>query len=379
MGAHEAPHWLLTAFVRCVTALGATAPRDEIEEIGRALMCRWCTDDRHHHDVTHLVAVLERVDELAQETHNPEVVRMAAWYHGAVFEARTVTGMRVMGENMPASAVLARDQLRGLGVPERVAQRVHDLVASLARHDADTTDVDAMVLSDADLGGTLAVDPRRYKAYRTHVREEYSHVTARDYVEARIAVINELLARRAIFTSPLAVPWEQPARQNLSAELVRLQAELATLPPRGDDESTTAMPPEETPPSPQASRFGRASAGMVVPAVTHHQAATIKDAHGRSVPAMVPITRPAAALPEAEESAELVGVPFEDQERHPKNGEPAIVSAMERDPQSFRDVPRRPVPPRASSAPSAPSPARVSPEDDDDPESTGPLFRPLTR
>ncbi|MGM0386016.1 MAG: hypothetical protein ACQERF_08570 [Actinomycetota bacterium] len=391
MGAHDAPQWLLSAFIRTVTALGATAPREQIEVTGRALMGRWCTDDRHHHDVTHLVAVLERVDSLAQETHNPDVVRIAAWYHGAVFDTRHFKGMRIAGENKPASAVLARNQLLELGVPDKTAQRVHDLILNLTRHDADHSDVDAMALCDADLG-TLAVDPQRYKAYRKRVREEFAHIPARDYVEARIAIVSHLLARRNIFTSPLASAWEEPARQNLSAELVRLKAELTDLPPREecDDAPSAASAPKPEAAGhtgqAQASRFGRehteAATITVVPAIDHHQAATVEDHDGRSVPAMVPVSSQSVTTPDDDE-AEVLGVPFEDREKSPKKVEDLeITSAMERVPQSFRDVPRRTAPssdPTPASAPSAHSPATAhqpSTEPVDDDESTGTLFRP---
>jgi predicted metal-dependent HD superfamily phosphohydrolase len=413
MGAKEAPHWLLSAFVRSVMALGATAPREQIEEAGRQLLDRWSTEDRHHHGVAHLVAVLERVDSLAQETHNPEVVRVAAWYHGAVFDTRLDERFRVAGENKPASAALARAQLLELGVPEPVAARVHELILNLRRHDADPGDVDCMALCDADLG-TLSVDPQRYKAYRRRVREEFAHIPVRDYLEARIAIVSHLLARRSIFTSPLASPWEESARQNLSAELVKLKAELATLPPR--EESEEHAPADEggqpsLPPRGPSSRFGRAPADTatipVVPAVEHHQAATLKGDDGRPVPAMVPVTPPSVATPGEDDEAEVVGVPFEDRKRTTRKAEDLeITSAMERVPQSFRDVPRRPRPPAdqaapadqkppggqtpasassasapSASAPSAPSPAaaRSSTEGADDAESTGTLFRPPDR
>ena len=399
MGAHDAPQWLLSAFIRTVTALGATAPREQVEATGRALMGRWCTDDRHHHDVTHLVAVLERVDSLAQETHNPDVVRIAAWYHGAVFDTRQYRGIRIAGENKPASAVLARDQLRELGVPEQTAQRVHDLILNLTRHDADHSDVDAMALCDADLG-TLAVDPRRYKSYGKHVREEFAHIPARDYVEARIAIVSHLLARRTIFTSPLASAWAEPARQNLTAELVRLRAELAELPPREVDDDAPSAPsapePEPVPSTGQApaSRFGREPTGTipVVSAVTHHQPATLEDSDGRPVPSMVPVTPPSTSTPELpdedDDTAEVVGVPFEDRKRESHPSELEITSAMERVPQSFRDVPRKaatastsaPSGSSAHSAPSAASPGVAPSTDrDDDKESTGTLFRPVDR
>lgn len=218
-----APQWLLASFVRSVTAVGATAGRERIEEVGRDLLERWQTPDRHFHNVRHLMDVLTHVDELSPETHAPHAVRLAAWYHGAVFSAaRQQAYRRRAGEDKAASAALAREQLAALGVATSVTHRVGGLVAAIARHDADGADRDALALSDADLG-MLAAEPQRYAAYRRAVREEYAHVPTRDYLDSRIEVLERLLARRRIFASPMTAGWEEPARQNLAAELSLLR------------------------------------------------------------------------------------------------------------------------------------------------------------
>ena len=61
------------------------------------------------------------------------------------------------------------------------------------------------------------------------MRAEYSHLPVEDYVRARVRILHKLLARPSLFVSPLAQPWEEPARQNVSAELQRLEKELAKL------------------------------------------------------------------------------------------------------------------------------------------------------
>lgn len=233
MGVTDAPGWLIPAFVRSALAAGATAPREQIEATAERLLDRWQEPDRRFHTVRHLVDVLARVDEIAQECHRPDVVRLAAWYHGAVFSAVVGADRRSRGEDKAASAELAREELTALGVPEPVTQRVHDLVLSLRKHDATPEHPDALALRDAELG-TLAAEPQRYTDYRRAVRAEYAHIPVRDYVAARITVISRLLERPALFASPLATRWEGPARQNLSAELDRLRAELAAMGPDAD-------------------------------------------------------------------------------------------------------------------------------------------------
>ncbi len=229
MGVHDAPAWLLPAFARNVTEAGGTAPVEDVRRTAEDLLERWTRPDRHFHNLKHLVDVLARVDELDEETHHPELVRLAAWYHGAVFDSdeRTVYANRG-GEDEAASAVLAREQLTGLGVPDAHAQRVADLVSALVRHVPDRHDIDCAVLCDADLA-MLATEPQRYKAYLRDVRSEYSHLPLEDYLRARIRILRKLLARPSLFISPRAQPWEEPARQNVSAELQRLEKEVARI------------------------------------------------------------------------------------------------------------------------------------------------------
>lgn len=229
MGVYDAPQWLLSAFIRSTQGAGATAPVEQIRDVGADLVERWTLPGRAYHNLRHLTDVLARVDELAEETHEPDLVRLAAWYHGAVFDAaHPATYANRGGEDEVASARLAREQLTELGLPAPSVDRVHQLVIALVRHSADPTDFDCAVLCDADLA-MLAAEPQRYKAYLHDVREEYADVPMPDYIRARQRIIRKLIARPSLFVSPLGAAWEEPARQNLAAELHKLDKVIAEL------------------------------------------------------------------------------------------------------------------------------------------------------
>lgn len=229
MGVYDAPQWLLSAFVRSATGAGATAPVEQIREVGGDLIDRWTRPGRSYHNLRHLTDVLARVDELAEETHEPDLVRLAAWFHGAVFDAAQVAAYANRGgEDEVASARLAREQLTHLGVPAPRVERVHHMVIALVRHAADPSDFDCAVLCDADLA-MLAAEPQRYKSYLHDVREEYADIPMSDYLRARVRIVRKLLARPSLFVSPLGTAWEEPARQNLGAELHKLEKVLAEL------------------------------------------------------------------------------------------------------------------------------------------------------
>ena len=227
MGVIDAPQWLLPAFTRSVRAIGATQPPEAIGSAGELLIERWSTPDRRFHNLRHLIDMLARVDELAEESHNPDIMRVACWYHGCVFSSDVEEVIRGNGgEDETASAAFAEADLRHLGVPMETIKRVCCLIVNLKRHMLDEHDIDAQALIDADLG-TLAVDPQTYAEYVRLLREEYSHIPVEEYLRGRLTIVSRLLDREHLFHSPLGERWEHPARENLAAEQRRLNEKLA--------------------------------------------------------------------------------------------------------------------------------------------------------
>lgn len=240
MGVLDAPQWLLPAYVRSVKAVGATAGAEQIQEAGERLVSMWLSPDRRFHNLKHAIDMLARVDELADESHNPDVMRLAVWYHGCVFSSATEeTYKRNGGEDEVASAAYAAQDLHALGVPDKVTDRICALILNLKRHNLAREDIDALALNDADLGA-LAVGPQQYRRYRELVREEYAHIPAEHYLQARLTIVSKLLARETLFSSPLGARWELAARQNLEAEKRLLEEGLAKLAAKEGQTTCTA-------------------------------------------------------------------------------------------------------------------------------------------
>lgn len=230
-GSVDAPQWLMSSWIRSCQAAGATASEAELRATGQALLDRWSEPTRFYHTVKHLADVLSRVDELAEETHEPDLVRLAAWYHGAIFNAESRVAYATQGgEDEVASAALARTELVGLGISEKSADRVSQLVTALARHKPASGDFDCAVLCDADMA-ILAAEPQRYACYVRDIRKEYEHIPVRDYLAARHRILTKLVNRKSLFSSPVAGSWEEAARQNLAGELARVEKEISKLPP----------------------------------------------------------------------------------------------------------------------------------------------------
>ena len=200
------------AWLRAAAAVGA---RGDVAQAGAELLSRYAEMHRHYHDLAHLDDVLRRVEELAEHTRDVGVVRLAAWFHDAVYDPTA-------SDNEESSARLAETTLSELRVEDGIVAEIARLVRGTADHAPAPGDLDAAVLCDADLA-ILASGHERYQVYVEAVRAEYGHVDDRAFADGRAAVLHKLLARDPMFSTPTGRDrWEAAARANIAAELARL-------------------------------------------------------------------------------------------------------------------------------------------------------------
>ena len=187
-------------------------------ELRTDLLERWNEPQRRYHNETHLRAVLRAVDALEAdgESFDGTAVRLAAWWHAAVFDPAG-------SENNDKSAVLAERQLD----PAAPVEEVTRLVRLMGGHRVEDGDLNGAVLSDADLA-VLGSDPDTYDTYSQDVRHEFAHVPGERFVAGRIAALEGLLERRSVFRTRAGRDlWEKQAHANLNRELGLLRAGAA--------------------------------------------------------------------------------------------------------------------------------------------------------
>jgi predicted metal-dependent HD superfamily phosphohydrolase len=194
------------------------APDPDPDPYADDLLRRWSEPQRRYHTVAHLAAVLDRVDTLAAHADDLAVVRLAAWFHDAVY-------LPDRSENEERSARLAVRALTEAGVPQARTDEVARLVRLTVTHAPAPGDRDGAVLCDADLA-ILAAPPEAYAAYTAQVREEYAFVPDDAFRTGRADILRQLLALPRLFSTPHgSEAWEGPARRNLRAELDQLTPE----------------------------------------------------------------------------------------------------------------------------------------------------------
>ncbi|MEG3634631.1 HD domain-containing protein [Micromonospora palythoicola] len=207
---------LLARWRTAARAAGAADPAS-VDAAGAELLERWREPHRRYHTVTHLTAVLDVIDRHASTASRPDLVRLAAWCHDAVYDPRAPGDRNERASAALADALLTRSGLRSDGVAE-----VGRLVLLTAGHVVDPADADGALLCDADLA-VLAAPAAKYDRYATAIRQEYAHVPEPDYRAGRARVLASLLSLPTLYRVPeLATRWTTPARTNLTRELTHL-------------------------------------------------------------------------------------------------------------------------------------------------------------
>lgn len=243
-GRGATPAWLLRSFVDSMLAIGAQATEDQLSLTGEKLLFRWCSQRRSVHNSRYLASLITHIDELSDTCHNASVLRVVAWYLGAVEPVSVYLDDVVFARRIADCQAYLSESATELGVPAGTVERLKELVSLALHHTTSLSELDGAVLIDADLA-VLAGTPQEYKQFRQQIRLEHSELSDFEYQVARRRFIKCLLQRKILFKSPVGAHWEPTARQNLEAELENLNAGLAVLDPQGLSDADW-VPAEET-------------------------------------------------------------------------------------------------------------------------------------
>ncbi len=187
------------------------AADDAIDRELADLLARHREAHRRYHTTEHLTEALAAVDALADLAVDATPVRLAVWYHDAVYDPRSST-------SEAQSATLARERLPALGVPDETVTAVAGLVEGTAGHRPERGDRNGCVLTDADLW-ILGSDVVRYRRYADDVRAEYAHLDDERWRSGRRAVLEDFLGRARLYTTDrFHTELDSPARRNLAEE-----------------------------------------------------------------------------------------------------------------------------------------------------------------
>ncbi len=173
---------------------------------------------RAYHNVAHVRALLKLADTHADLIHDPLAVKLAIWFHDAVYDT-------AQPDNEQRSASMAQQTLSEWhGDPDLIASVVSK-VSATAGHRWEDADTDTALFLDFDLS-VLAAPEAVYDVYADQIAREYSWVPQLAYRAGRIDVLQGFLRRPHLyFTERFRAQWELRARDNLQRELKSLADE----------------------------------------------------------------------------------------------------------------------------------------------------------
>ena len=184
---------------------------DAAEAAWYDLARRYGEPGRAYHTLTHITAMLNVVEEFASAFTDPLALRLAVWFHDAVYDARRT-------DNEEQSAAYAADVLQASALSPSTRAAVERLILATKTHKAAPDDADAALLLDADLA-VLGAAPADYDRYAQAIRREYAWVSEDRYREGRRKVLTGFLERSRLYHTPaLFARFEEPARENLRRE-----------------------------------------------------------------------------------------------------------------------------------------------------------------
>lgn len=196
------------------TLLSRHTDNPAVAEVGRDLVAAWAEPHRRYHSVEHLRDILGHVEQLAEFADDPDAVRLAAWYHDAVYAG--------LPDDEERSARRAEQDLSRLELRPQLVDEVARLIRLTITHDPAPGDRNGQVLSDADLAA-LAVPREHYERNTAAIRAEYTHVPDEVFSRGRVQVLVALLGGPGVFRTEYARrEWETLAQGNLRAELATL-------------------------------------------------------------------------------------------------------------------------------------------------------------
>ncbi|MDB5191939.1 MAG: hypothetical protein JWQ96_1502 [Segetibacter sp.] len=175
----------------------------------------YTADDRHYHNMDHLVRLFKLLEEHLPEIQQPAIVAFSIIYHDLVFNTSK-------SDNEEQSAAKAKEQLQLINLRSDLISHVESFI--LATRDHKVSDDfqlknDLSYFLDFDLA-ILGAPWEEYDAYRQNIRQEFLQYRGPVYKAGRIEALKKLMIKPSLFhTDIFKNTYEQQARENMEHEL----------------------------------------------------------------------------------------------------------------------------------------------------------------
>lgn len=165
---------------------------ENADALGEALIRAWDEAQRHYHNQSHLIWLLEEADRRAALIRDPAFVGYAIWFHDAVYEPGRP-------DNEQFSADWAR---QSLAHDPALADRVGHVIEQTKKHHEGEADGDAALFLDMDVA-ILGEPWETYCRYAADVRREFSMYPDAAFAAGRGRFLEQQLEQPRTFRTDL--------------------------------------------------------------------------------------------------------------------------------------------------------------------------------
>lgn len=186
------------------------------------LLTRYTEPVRAYHNLQHIGACLNALDEVSTEGVDRQAVELAIWFHDAIYDPKAK-------DNEEQSAELFSLCAREAALPEMLTAEVVRLIL-ITQHKAIPQTKEEQLLVDIDLS-ILGADVEAFAEYERQIRAEYAWVPEKDFCKGRAAVLEQFLKHEHIYhTAHFSQRYEAKARDNLEEAIQHWRTKAAHLP-----------------------------------------------------------------------------------------------------------------------------------------------------
>jgi pantetheine-phosphate adenylyltransferase len=174
---------------------------------------------RFYHTLSHIVSMLDELEEVKEKVENLSALKLAIWYHDVVYE--TEGNDHVLGNNETRSAYRAGHDMRELELSEDLILLVERSITTTT-HEEPTHYPDTKFLLDLDLA-ILGKSENEFDEYEANIRKEYAWVPENTFRTGRPKILRSLLARNFIYSTEFfRERYEEAAQKNLKRSIENL-------------------------------------------------------------------------------------------------------------------------------------------------------------
>ncbi|MEM7592390.1 MAG: hypothetical protein AAF383_12855 [Cyanobacteria bacterium P01_A01_bin.83] len=185
------------------------------ESVFANLIKAYSDQKRHYHNLYHLQHILDSLTEVQGLIVHFPALQLCAWFHDYIYDPQAI-------DNEMESAIAAEKILSKLRVNFDTLRLVQQIILSTRKHEPFLEETDNLIFLDVDLS-ILGTSPDKYLAYSQAIRQEYSHLSDRDYRTGRQQILTQFLLKdRIYYTDYFYQKLEFSARENLQTEINNL-------------------------------------------------------------------------------------------------------------------------------------------------------------